>query len=417
MNDKKRGVDRRQTTLDLEDERAKARSALSTVAGQALFRGISVSTLESLAEHCDAQKLDSGECLLTPGQKNDCLYLLLDGQLKVHIDRVDAQGGILIEPGECIGEISIIDGKPATAFVVAEKPSTILAVPEARFWDEFIPHPEIARNFMQLFADRFRARNQLIEQALKERLRYEHLQKELSIAQEIQTGMLPRDLDLRPEIDMVAKTTPARHVGGDFFDVFTVGADEYCIAIGDVAGKGIPAALFMVRAMTLLRTEMLKRQPLDFAVRQLNIALCEDNALCLFVTLVVGIVNRRTGNFSYVMAGHNPLIYGEAGNGFRFLPRPAGIVAGIDDQATYEVTSLKLAKGDMMLIYTDGITEARNERRELFTEERLLDCLGEVPSVAASDLAVRVHSAVSRFVGNARPSDDLTLVILKYQGT
>lgn len=392
------------------------RRRLGNVARQALFEGIPYSTLERLAKHCELQNLDPGECLLTPGQKNDCLYLLLEGQLKVHIDHLGAQGGILIEPGECAGEISIIDGKPATAYVVATQRSTILVVPELRFWNEFMPNPALARNFMRLFANRFRARNQLIQQALEERLRYEHLQKELGIAQEIQAGMLRHDLDLMPEIDIVAEMVPARFVGGDFYDVFAVGAHEYCIAIGDVAGKGVPAALLMVRAMTLLRTEMRKRQPLDSTVQQLNVALCKNNALCMFVTLLVGIIDRRTGEFRYVVAGHNPLIYGEAGKGFRFLPRPAGIVAGVDEHATYEVASLKFAGGDIALFYTDGITEARNERRELFTEERLLDCLGAVPSGASSELAGRINGAVRGFVGNAPPSDDLTFVILRYPG-
>lgn len=393
------------------------RRPLDTVAHQALFRGIPPRTLERLVERCDLRHLDQGVRLLTPGQYNDYLYLLLDGQLKAHLDHLDTQGGISIEPGECAGEISIIDSKPVTAFVVATKPSTVLAVPAAQFWDEFIPNPQIAKNFMRLISDRFRARHQLIQHALEERLRYENLQKELRIAQQIQAGMLRRDLDLAPMIDLVVKMAPARHVGGDFYDVFPVGANEYCVAIGDVAGKGVPAALFMVRVITLLRTEMLKQQPLHRAVQQLNHALCDEHTLCTFVTLVVGIFNQRTGEFRYVLAGHPPLIYGEARTGFRLLDRPAGIVAGIDPNATYEVASLTLAEGDLLLLYTDGITEAMNDRRELFSEERLLDCLGTMPCRTVSVLADKIDRAVQGFVGNAPPSDDQALVILRYKGT
>ena len=159
---------------------------------------------------------------------------------------------------------------------------------------------------MRLFAERFRARNQLMQQAVEDRLRYEHLQKELAIAEQIQASMLPRDFSLGPGVDVVAEMSAARHVGGDFYDVFKLNDDEFCVAVGDVAGKGIPAALFVVKAMTILRTEMMKQQPVDRALAALNRALCKGNERCMFVTIAVVAIDTVTGDCRYVSAGHNP---------------------------------------------------------------------------------------------------------------
>ncbi|MEJ2577404.1 MAG: SpoIIE family protein phosphatase [Gammaproteobacteria bacterium] len=344
--------------------------AADRLARQSFFAGIPHDVLEPLVQHCAIRELAPDEVLLSPGEANDALFLLLEGRLRVNIDRVGADDGFAIEPGECVGEISIIDGKPASAFVVAERPSVVAAIPEARFWSDFMATPAIARNFMRLMAERFRARNQLMQQALEERLRYEHLERELGIAHELQLGMLPQDIDLSPEVDVAASMAPARHIGGDVYDLFPTGGDQTC----------------------------------------------QDNPRCMFVTLVVGLLDGRSGEFRYAVAGHNPLIHGTADGVYRYLPRPHGILAGVDDGAAYEVATLQLAPGELLLLYTDGITEAMNQARELFAEERLLACLGGGPNDSSAAVANTVHGAVERFVDGAPQSDDLTLVVLRYRG-
>jgi phosphoserine phosphatase RsbU/P len=382
----------------------------------ALFAGVPVDTLQPLLEHAEIRALDAGDVLLVPGQPNHNLYLLLQGRLKVHIDRVDSEEGFLIPTGECVGEISIIDGKPATAFVVAEEPTQMLVLPEARFWEEFLSIPVIAKNFLRLFANRFRNGNLAVQRALEQELRNQHLHKELAIARDIQMGMLPRDLDFGPELDIAAEMTAALQVGGDFYDVFPVGSDACCLVVADISGKGVPAALFMVRTMALLRTELLKDQPLEEAVSRLNTLLCEDNPTCMFATLAVAMVNRLTGHCRYVNAGHDPMILGERGVDFHPLPAPRGVLVGVDERATYGVASLTLAAGDVLLLYTDGVPEAMNHERELFTKARLLACLERSPASSAVDLAARINQAVEQFTAGAPRSDDLTMVILRYLG-
>jgi phosphoserine phosphatase RsbU/P len=382
----------------------------------ALFEGVAAEVLQPLLKQCEIRELQPGEILLAPGEPNPCLYLVLRGRLEAHIDKADSEKGFVITPGECTGEISIIDGKLPTAFVVAVVPSVVLVLPETILWDGFLSNSRINRNFMRLMAERFRGVNRAMQQALEQELRYEHLQKELAIARDIQSGMLPRALDLGLEVDIAAEMVPAQEVGGDFYDVFPIGGDSCCVVVADVSGKGVPAALFMVRTMALLRAELLRDQALEDALGRVNVLLCEDNPTCMFATLAVAIVNRRTGHCQYANAGHDPIVFGQEGSVYRALPQPRGVLVGVDNRATYAAASLTLKPNDTLVLYTDGVTEAMNGTRELFTRARLMECLQEAPAVSAADLAARIHRSVERFAAGARPSDDLTLVVLRYLG-
>ena len=380
---------------------------------QTLFAGVPDEVVARLLGYCSRRYLHAGDILLEPGQLNRDLFLLLDGRLEVHIERVRTRQGFAVLPGECVGEISTVDGKPASAYVIADAPSEVLVVPEHALWEQFLCIPVLNRNFMRMFADRFRSRNETIRHALEQELRYEYLTRELEYAREIQAGLLPREVDLGPGFDVAAEMTAARQIGGDFYDAFVVGQDEHCIAIGDVAGKSIPAALLMVRAITLLRTELPRGQPLELAVSKLNRALCEENPTYTFLTLVVGLLNRRTRQFRYVNAGHHPILLGERGMHYRPLPLTGGIPIGIEDDARFDVETLSLATDDVLLLYTDGVTEAMNPQRQQFGADRLLQCLTQAPARSAAELSERVMRAVHQFVAGAPQSDDLTTLILR----
>ncbi len=432
MSNRKRGIDRRQSgeppnfPLRLKndeviekDRRSSAeRRQYGFISSQSFFRGVPYSTLESLLDLCDQRHLEPGAVLIEPGQQNHYLYLLLEGRLKVHIDKAGSEEGFTIEPGECSGEISIVDGQPTTAFVIAEAPCSILAIPEDVLWQEFFKIPAIARNFMGLFAQRFRQRNRAIQKALEQQLRWEHLQRELSIAQDIQGGMLPRGeslCDRYPQVDIRASTIPAFEVGGDFFDTFPLDDRRICLALGDVSGKGIPAALFMVRTMTLLREEILRHSDLTTAVRNLNLKLCRDNARYMFATLIVGILDVESGRFSYVNAGHNRPLFGPGGRDFDFLEASGGILLGVDADAQYQAAVQPLAKDDVLVLYSDGVTEARNRGRELFSDERLRTLLCSVEPAAAGPTVSAIESAVHDFSADCPQSDDITVLVVRYR--
>lgn len=383
------------------------------VAGQPLFEGVAPSELGPLLTACEVRLLDRDAVLIEPGQLNHNLYLVLDGQLRVELGSGDARDGFGIPPGECVGEISIVDGRPATARVAADRPTRVLVIPEADLWRDFLRHPRIAKNFMRMFAERFRSRNAAIQRALEERLRFEHLKQELACAREIQAGLLPRGVDLSPAFDVVTEMMPAREIGGDFYDVFPIGNDEYCIAIGDIAGKGVPAALFMVRTTTLLRTELRRAQPLELAMARLNRRLCEENPTCMFATLIAGVLNVAQRRYRFVSAGHNPIVHGHPARSYSMVDMPEGVPVGIDPNAGYEAAQIDLASGDVMLLYTDGVTEAMNREREQFQAARLLACLQAAGAATARTITESIKHEVLAFAGGAPQSDDLTTVVLR----
>lgn len=383
-----------------------------------LFEGIPLTVLEPLLLRCEYLRLPDGAVLLAPGEANRHLYLLLAGQLVVHLESLDSAKGFRIDAGEFAGEVSIIDGMPPTAWVSAARDSLVIAIPETLLWTDLLRVPGAARNLLRQFATRLRSRNAAMQKSLEENLRLEHLQKELRVARDLQAGMLPR-APLFPamvEIEVDGRMTPAKEVGGDFFDAFALDADRVCLAVGDVAGKGIPAALFMVRAVTLLRTEMLNGRDVLGAIQALNLALSQDNPLCMFVTLMICVIDVRRGRLDHVNGGHNRPLFGDRAQRFRYLAQPTGVLVGIDPAASYESAARDLRPEDMLVLYTDGITEAENAAQEQFGEGRLLETVDSHRNVCAAAMVERVCAAVQEFVAGAEPSDDLTILAVRYLG-
>ena len=380
--------------------------------------GIPFHLLEPFLLQCEYKRLNLGELLLSPGQANHYIFLLLSGQLAIHIDTLASNQGFFIQPGEMVGEVSIIDGLAPTAYVNALEDSLIMAIHETVLWSNFIQIPGAARNLLRQIAVRMRARNAAIQKSVEQTLRLEHLEKELQIAQDLQASMLPcRPLfSKHPQVDVDALMKPAKEVGGDFFDAFPLDAERVCIAIGDVAGKGIPAALFMVRSITVLRTEMLKTKDLLQTIHAINQILSDDNELCMFVTLMIGVVDLGSGRLQYVNGGHNRPLFGNFNDGFHFLEQPSGILVGIDPQAVYQIAERNLSPGDMLILYTDGVTEAMNPAQEEFTEHNLLEFVNGQSEQSAGDMIAGIQRAVQDFASTAEQSDDLTLLALCYRG-
>jgi sigma-B regulation protein RsbU (phosphoserine phosphatase) len=396
------------------------RRRVGLVASLPICSGISRDALEPILSRCEVQDLSPGEVLLSPERENHHLFLLLDGRLRVHLDAVDGEEGFPIDPGECIGDISIIDGMAPSAWVVAEGPARVLAIYEEIVWSDLIKIPGMARNFMRQLADRMRQRTNEMQLALEHELRLEHLERELAIAHDIQTLILPPRgslLPRHPQVDISAMMSPAREVGGDFYDVFALDARRVCIAIGDVSGKGVPAALFMVRAMTLLRAEMMNNGDLADAFTSLNRMLCADNVTSMFVTMLVVFLDVTTGAYELVNGGHNRPLVATAGNGYDYLELPDGLVLGVEKNASYETARGVLARNDVLVLYTDGVAEARNRDQDFYSMERLMRYLDHAGARRAAEVVDAIVEDVEAFADNAPQSDDITLVALRYLGS
>lgn len=383
-----------------------------------LFAGIPFAVLEPLLLRCEYRQLPPGTVLLSPGEANRHLFLLLSGQLIVHLESLASDKGFRIEAEQFAGEVSIIDGMAPTAHVSAARDCLVIAIPETLLWVDLLRVPGAARNLLRQIATRLRSRNAAMQQSLEESLRLEHLHKELRVAQELQAGMLPRP-PLFPglaAIDVHGHMAPAKSVGGDFFDAFALDAERVCLAIGDVAGKGIPAALFMVRAMTMLRTEMLNGREVLGAIQALNLALSRDNPLCVFVTLMICVIDLRHARLQLVNGGHNRPLFGDGTGGFGYLDQPRGILVGIDPGAVYEVAMRDLRPREMLIFYTDGITEAENAAQEQFGEARLREVVSANGNLGAAAVVEQICAAVGKFTAGAEPSDDLTILAVRYLG-
>ncbi|MEN8175424.1 MAG: SpoIIE family protein phosphatase [Pseudomonadota bacterium] len=377
--------------------------------------------VESVLSHCSTRSLSDGEILLFPGKPNCHLYILLSGRLRVSLDSPNSPQSFPVGKGECVGEMSIIDGSPVSAYVVAEGPTEVIQVHEGDFWQAVAKAPGIARNLLHILAKRMRGQHEVARQALVRELRLEHLEKELGHARRIQSGMLPSLDPLLPEhpqLDIAASMEPAREVGGDYYDVFALDDHRVAVAIGDVSGKGMPAALFMVEALTLLRVELTTRSsvPLHHVVHRINLELGRDNEICMFTTLFLMVVDVVTGEVAFVNGGHNHPMFAASGSAFDFLAMPNGMLVGVFEEAPFETRHLQLSPGDQLLLYTDGITEAEDPQRALFSDERLKQTLNAMGEQSAKGMLSYLREEVKKFAGKADQSDDITMVAIRYLG-
>lgn len=252
-------------------------------------------------------------------------------------------------------------------------------------------------------------------QVLEKRL-HESLRKEVSIAAAIQRNMIPDGEHLfyqYPQVRAYATALPAKEMGGDFFDAIAVDGEHIAFAIGDVSGKGIPAALFMMRTMSLLRPKLAKPGKFANCLASLNRLLCKNNEANMFVTLFIGLLNVTTGKLQYMNAGHMPPLLGTHAGQYAPLPVPRNMLLGIHEGASYELHELQMQPGDTLVLYTDGVTEAENLQREQFSLERTVAALQSI----RGDVRVmtrKLLNEVTGFSDSAQPSDDITVFTLQF---
>lgn len=246
------------------------------------------------------------------------------------------------------------------------------------------------------------------------------VQHELQVASRIQESILPKIFPPFPdrhEIEVFASMTPARQVGGDFYDFFFIGEDRLAFVIGDVSGKGVPAALFMAVCRTLIKATALHNDCPDACLNYVNQLLCDDNASDLFVTVFYGVLNTRTGEVTYSNAGHNPP-YWVHNNGTPPTPlqNQGGIVLGVMPNTTYIKSTLTLAPGECLFLYTDGVTEAMDKDRHLFCDTRLEEHLGAACALPLEEMALGLARVIEAFTVNYPQHDDITMLAVRYKG-
>jgi sigma-B regulation protein RsbU (phosphoserine phosphatase) len=251
-------------------------------------------------------------------------------------------------------------------------------------------------------------------EAVSARRKLSAIQQELEVAAQIQASILPREFcPGRSDLSIYAEMTPARVVGGDFYDFFFIGPDRLGFLIGDVSGKGIPAALFMAVSRTLLQAVALQGMAPHECLRYANQVLGGRGATGVYVTVFYGVLHAATGELEFCIGGHNPPYWMSAAGEVKRIWEPGGAVIGLLPESDYETGRLQLAPGDSIFLFTDGVSEAMNTEDRFFGERRLKQLL---TPAEPKETVGRVLAAVAEYTAGAEQSDDITAMCVKWNG-
>ncbi len=242
----------------------------------------------------------------------------------------------------------------------------------------------------------------------------ERIESELKIAHDIQMSFLPKVFPERKEFELFATLEPAKEVGGDLYDFCMLDDDHLFFYVGDVSDKGVPAALFMAVTMSLMKRTAQQDgiNPAEILSR-VNKDLAAENENLLFVTLFCAILNIRTGEVVYSNAGHNPPLMLRAGGNVEWLKLPEGLVLAVMSDSKYQTRSIAMEKGDMLILYTDGVTESMNPKRELFSETALARVVGECNGMSPGKIVGNIVKSVKKHAGTEPQSDDITILAVQ----
>ena len=241
------------------------------------------------------------------------------------------------------------------------------------------------------------------------------IDKELEYAKQIQLSALPTNFPEDEDYNIYAQMIAAKEVGGDFYDFYKLNDTTVAFLAADVSGKGIPAAMFMMTAKTIIKDLAESGMPVNDIFTRANEKLCENNESGMFVTAWMGILDLTTGKLQFANAGHNPPLLKRANGGFEYLKTRAGFVLAGMEGVRYRVGELTLSPGDRLFLYTDGVPEATNTENKLYGEDRLLAFMNQNSTVDAVPLLPALKSNIDEFVGEAPQFDDITMLMFDYK--
>lgn len=257
-----------------------------------------------------------------------------------------------------------------------------------------------------------------LKQAMKDRERLTEIRQELEVARRIQLSMIPGIFPAFPErgeFEIFGEIITAREVGGDFYDFCMIDDDRLYFAIGDASGKGVPGALFMAVTRTMIKADAVKGLPPDRCLAEANKILCMENEFSMFITVFTGVLDTRTGEIVYSNGGHNLPFIIRHGSGAELLENTEGIALGvIEGDSLYGLKSVRLEPGDGIFLYSDGLTEAVNRDKSLFTDKRLRNLLAEDDFGNPRDTVGKVLRDVQEFSRGVHLADDMAVLAIRY---
>lgn len=402
--------------------------------GSSLFPSVAPKELSDLLSNLPQLTLPANTVLFREGDQGDTLFIILEGELDIIKAIGTPEERLLITkyPGEYFGEMSLLDpNQLRTASVVSRTDARLLVMSRGEFESSLRRWPGIAYDLAQLLCFRLRDTNDATIRDLKEKNRKlekayrklkkaqkhliekEKLDRELMLAWEIQHSMLPRSLPSLSGFDFGARIVPARIVGGDFYDFIVLDENTVGIAIGDVAGKGMPAAIFMAMTRSLIRATAKQVVSPRKVLQTVNDSLLEMNDAQMFVTILYGVLDRRSYRWDYGRAGHELPLLCKEGKIMAPVPFCPGQPLGILTDPDIDVQTLELSPGDTLLLFTDGATEAVDEQGVPLGLQGLKDALSDLCSLSAQDLCEALIERVMEYQHQVPQHDDVTIVAVQ----
>ncbi|MBK8428551.1 MAG: SpoIIE family protein phosphatase [Lewinellaceae bacterium] len=396
-----------------------------------LFAGLPVHELDEIISGLDVIELDDRQILFREGDPGEHFFVVLGGVLEVLMAEDKPEELLLnvLHEGEYLGEMSLLmPGGHRTASVRARGKSTLLSLSRGQFMDITKKHPELAISMVQVLSQRLDATNTATFRDLTEKNRQlqtaydelkdaqaqliekERLERELQVAADIQLSILPDVLPDFDEFGFGARILPARQVGGDFYDVFVLKDGRVGVLIGDVADKGVPSALFMARAHALIMAEADIGLTAGDALRLVNKHITRLQKSTQFVTVLYGILDLQTREFSFARAGHEPPLLMHIDGSVERIPHSSGMALGLWDEIMLDERSLFLAPGDTLLLYTDGMTDCRDPKGEAFGLDRIKKTLSGFANVNAQQVCDNLLETLIKYQDGSKQDDDVTLV-------
>jgi sigma-B regulation protein RsbU (phosphoserine phosphatase) len=399
-----------------------------------LFSELPQSEIRHLASSLQAREVEQDRLLFAEGEEGDHYFILVDGEVEIIKALGTADERLLaVRPsGSFLGEMSLfsLDNRH-TASVRARTSLRLLEMTRDDLEKLLARRPRFALEMMRTLSQRLdesedltirdlRRKNRELIKAYKELeaaqallIEQERLKRELELARQIQESILPRTLPSIPCFDFGARIVPMAQVGGDFYDFIPLEENTIAIVVGDVADHGVPAALFMALTVTLLRAESQRSDDPGDVLRSVNRHLLRMNETGMFVTIFYGLLDCTRYEFRYARAGHElPIMMTLNGETVPF-GRNVGQLVGVFPDPVLDEGMLSLPPDSVLLLFSDGITEANDKDGNLFGQERLLDVLQSGYHRSAQDLCNYIWDALEAYRGETVQHDDVTVVAIK----
>lgn len=435
---------------------ADAGTILAFLKDSSAFSGFGDDCLRSLAASCPVERAEAGVTFFRQGDVGDFAYLVIEGEVGIDVSTDVGEVTVAVmRPGELVGEIAAFASTPRTAAVTSRTPVRLLRIDQSAIRDILSGSPEAAMAIIAELGARLQGLNGTIaaltqatsalsegrfESSMLDVLRnqatrvrqfadtFDRMAKEISskrslaqemrLAYDIQQSFLPKRIDAGPlanRFAIFASMLPAKQVGGDFFDYFMIDDEWLAFAVGDVSGKGVPAAMFMSVSRMVLKSIAREGGCAGDILARANSLLAEDNPEGMFVTVAFARLNLSTGELNIASGGHEEIFVVDP-DGDLTKVRPGGPALGLFDGPAYADHTIRLAPGSRVILATDGVTEAFAADKQMFGMERLERLLTDSPPEEPADLVAMLQTQVSDFAGGFPQSDDITCLALAWRG-